>query len=240
MSPTMSFYDLRDALASPGCAICHLKARAVDHYLESLLWESVNDPGVRYSIRRARGFCNQHAWELARDKGASLGVAIIMRDVLQNVLKAMADARFQPLPALSLRRTREALDPEQPAAATAELVARLAPQARCPACAQAETMEGIYLNTLLENLLGEDGLLTAYQASDGLCLPHFRQALTRVRDEAVFDALVNAQRAIWERLVGHLSEIIRKSDYRFRDEPRGEESGAWLRAITAVAGERQK
>jgi hypothetical protein len=240
MSRTMSFYDLRDALALPGCVVCRLKAKATDHYLESLLWENVNDPGVRHSIRQARGFCNQHAWELVRYDSASLGVAIIMQDVLQSVLEAMEDARFQALPVLSLRRTQEALDPKQPAAATAELVAHLAPQARCPACVEAETMEDIYLNTLVENLLGEDGLLAAYQASDGLCLPHFRQALTRVRDEAVFDALVKAQRAIWERLVGHLSEVLRKSDYRFRDEPRGEESGAWLRAITAVSGEWQK
>jgi hypothetical protein len=99
-------------------------------------------------------------------------------------------------------------------------------------------MEGIYLSTLLEHLLGEDGLLIAYQSSDGLCLPHFRQALSRVRDETVFEALVTAQRAIWERLVGHLSETIRKSDYRFQGEPRGEESGAWLRAIAALVGAR--
>jgi len=33
-----------------------------------------------------------------------------------------------------------------------------------------------------------------------------------------------------------LSESIRKSDYRFRDEPSGEEAGSWLRAIAAVAG----
>jgi hypothetical protein len=238
MSRTMSFYDVRDALASPGCVVCHLKANAAEHYLDSLLWENVNDPGVRRSIRKARGFCDQHAWELVRYEGASLGVAIIMRDVLQSVLESMEDAQFQPLPALSLRRTHEALDPKQPAAATAELVARLAPQARCPVCVQAETMEDIYLNTLVENLLGEDGLLAAYQASDGLCLPHFRQVLTRVRDEAVFDAVVKAQRAIWERLVGHLSEVIRKSDYRFKDEPRGEEVGGTLRAITAVSGNR--
>jgi hypothetical protein len=50
--------------------------------------------------------------------------------------------------------------------------------------------------------------------------------------------LVKAQRAIWERLVGQLSEVIRKSDYRFKDEPRGAEVGGTLRAITAVSGNR--
>jgi hypothetical protein len=233
----MSFYDLRDALAQPGCVVCRLKVEASERYLDGLLWENVNDPGVRHDLRQARGFCHEHAWKLVRN-GASLGAAIILRDVLQHVLKTLKVARFETLPALSLRRTQEALDAKQPSAATAELVARLAPQSPCPGCAQAQTMEDIYLSTLLEHFLGEKGLLAAYQASDGLCLPHFRQALTRVRDEAVFEAMVNAQDAIWERLVGHLSEIIRKSDYRFRHEPLGEEGGGTLRATAALSGPR--
>jgi hypothetical protein len=238
MGRTMSFYDMRDALAQADCAVCRLKAKAGDQYLDSLLWENVNDPGVREVIRLALGFCHEHAWELARHR-ASVGVTIIMNDVLGSVLDVMEDARFQAPSVLSLRRTHEALDPKQPASATADAVTQLTPQLRCPVCTKVEKMEDIYLRTLIESLLGEDGLLGAFVSSDGLCLPHFRQALTRVRDKAVFEALVNAQRAIWERLTDQLREIIRKSDYRFQSEPRGEESGASLRAIAALSGARQ-
>jgi len=233
----MSFYDLRDALAQPGCAVCRLKANSVEQFLDTLLWERVNDSGTRRDIRQARGFCREHAWKLVRP-GASLGVAIIMQDVLQNVLRLMANASFQALPSLSLQRLHGALASEQPTSATADLVARLAPQAMCPACKQAKTMERIYLDTLLDALLCEDGLLAAYESSDGLCLPHLCQALAQVRDRAVFEALLNAQRAIWERLAAYLGEFIRKNDYRFRDEPLGEEGDAWLRAIAALAGSR--
>ncbi len=238
MGRTMSFYDMRDALAQADCAVCRLKAKAGDQYLDSLLWESVNDPGVREVIRLALGFCHEHAWELARHR-ASIGVTIIMNDVLGNVLDVMEDARFQAPSVLSLRRTQEALDPRQPASATADVVTQLTPQLRCPVCIQVEKMEDIYLRTLIESLLGEDGLLDVFESSDGLCLPHFRQTLTRVRDKAVFEALVNAQRAIWEQLTDQLREIIRKSDYRYQNEPRGEESGASLRAIAALSGARQ-
>jgi hypothetical protein len=234
---TMSFHDVRDALARPGCAVCRLKTDSAERFLDGFLWESVNDPSKRREIRRALGFCHEHAWALVR-VSASLGVAIVTRDVLRSLLKAMEDATFQALPTFSLRRVHEALDSKQSAAATAELVARLAPQTKCPACVWVEKMEGIYLNTLVHNLLGEDGLLADYEASDGLCLPHFRQALTQVRDEGVFEALVSAQRAILERLVAHLDESIRKSDYRFLDESWGEETGAWLRAIAALVGPR--
>jgi hypothetical protein len=238
MNRTMSFYDVRDALVQPGCAICRLKASVADWYLDGLLWECVNDPGVRRNIRQARGFCREHGWGLVRH-GASLGVAILMRDVLENVLKEMEGVGFQPEPAYLqlLRRVRKAVDSKRPAS-TDQLAAQLEPRAKCPACVSSETMEGIYLDALVENLLGEDGLLAAYEASEGLCLPHFRQALNRVHDEAVFEALVNAQRAIWGWMVGHLSEIIRKNDYRFRGEPLGEEVGGALRAIAVLSGPR--
>ena len=285
---TASFYDLRDALTQPGCVVCRLKADSVDRFLDSLLWESVNDPDKRQDIRQARGFCREHAWRLSR-AGASLGVAIIMRDVLQNVLRTMETATFQALSwcigkakrseprprgdgstesrrsapepspqafgrvtpraqaegtgaasearfSWSLRRVREALHPGRKTAATAILVSQLEPQITCPACAWVEKMEGIYLEVLVSNLLGEEGLLAAYESSDGLCLPHFRQALAWVRDERVFEALVNVQRVVWERLVSNLTEFICKSDYRFQDEPWGEERDAWLRAIAALTG----
>ena len=236
MSHSTGFYDLQEALAQPDCAVCRLKGMATERYLDRLLWESVNDPGLRHDIRHAQGFCREHAWAMV-SPGAALGVAIISHDVLKGLIGTLENARFGPLPALSLRRIREGLRRDEPAAATAELVARLVPQAECLACIHAREMEEGWVSTLVEHLLGEGGLLAAYEASAGLCLPHFRQALARVRDEAVFKALVDAQRRIWERLAGQLSERIRKSDFRFRDESWGEESDAWQRAVKAFRKE---
>lgn len=238
MSRTQSYYDVRDALDEPGCAVCRLKSRAGERYLDGLLWENVNDPGVRRRVREARGFCHDHAWQLVRP-AAALGVAIIHRDVLRTVLDVLQEARFQSPPWLSLQRAHEALDAEQPSAATAGLVSQLEPQAPCPACKQEAEMEAIYLDALLEELPGEDGLLVTYRESDGLCLLHLSQALARLRDEDIFQALVDAQKAIWQRLVGDLDEFIRKNDARFRDEPWGDERDAWLRAIAAVSGNRE-
>lgn len=235
----MAYFDLRDALSATGCAVCRLKARAIDRYLDGLLWESVNDYGVRHEIRRAQGFCHEHAWGLVRH-GASVGAAILMRDVLQSVLTALTKARLHASPAMGLHRALCSLGRRQQLAPTAELMARVTPSAKCPACAQGEEMECIYLDTLLDQLLGEDGLLAAYEASDGLCLPHFRQAIARVQEETVLDALVNAQRRIWEKLVGQLTEFIRKNDYRFCHEPSGDEGDAWLRAIAALTGPQRK
>ena len=232
-----SFFDLRDALSEPGCVVCRLNVDSADEFLDSLLWESVNDPLKRQEVRRSLGFCHKHAWLLVR-ASASVGVAIIAQDLFERVLETIDKASFDALPALSLRRVHEVVDSKQPSAATAGLVAQLTAQAPCPACVWEEKMERIYLDALVQNLRGEDGLLAEFEKSDGLCLPHFRQALACVRDRATFEALVSAQRAIWERLVDHLGESIRKNDYRFQHEAWGEESGAWLRAIAALVGTR--
>jgi hypothetical protein len=225
-----SFYDLRDAMAAQDCPVCRLAAGAADRYMDNLLYENVNDAGLRKQTRRARGFCHAHAWGLVRH-GASLGVAIITRDVLQTLLQVLDGARFEPPPLISLQRALGQGDE-----AAAHVVARLAPQEECPVCRHVGEMEGIYLGALVEHLLGEEGLLPAFEASDGLCLPHFRRALIRVHTQAVFDGLVGAQRAIWERLASQLNEVIRKSDYRVEEGLEGAERDAWLRALAAISG----
>lgn len=237
MSRTSSYYELREALEEPGCALCRLEAVAAERYLDGLLYGQVNDPELRDRIRRARGFCPEHTWQLLRP-GASLGIAIVANDVLSALLKVLDAGEFEALPRLSVRRVQEALDREQPAAATAALVAELGPQAACPACQHVASLRQIYLDTLVEQLLGDGGLRPRLEASDGLCLPHLRAALARVGDRSAFEALLAAQRAIWQRLTGDLREFIRKTDYRFRDEPRGSEGDAWLRAVAALGGSR--
>jgi len=233
----VSIHDLRDALGQPGCPICRLKADAGDHFVESLLWESVTDPATRAKLRRSQGFCQDHMWRMMR-RGSSLGAAIITRDLLERAIKELVEGAFHPPRMVSLRRAVESLDRQRPTTATSVLVQHLEPQAGCPACEWSAKMEGLYLGDLLKHLLGEEGLLQSYRASEGLCLPHFRQALTLVRSEPEFDALVGVQRAVWEGLVGDLSEFIRKSDHRFRHEAWGEERDAWIRAIGALAGTR--
>jgi hypothetical protein len=236
MSDTSSAYDLRNAMTEAGCGVCRLKARDGERYLDSLLDESVNDSGVRHDLRESRGFCHRHAWQLVRP-GAPLGIAIIHRDIIQALLKALEGASFQKPALLSVQRLHEALDAQEPTAATAELVERLGPKQACPACRLEDKMEGIYLDTLVENLVGEQSLLEGFKSSAGLCLRHLRQALARVRDRAVFDALLGAQRDIWRQLEADLGEFVRKSDYRFHEESLEMEGDAWLRGIAAVTGD---
>ncbi len=219
--------------------MCRLRAQVAERFLDFLLWERVMDPDLRRELRQARGFCRDHAWALIRP-GFSLGIAILYQDVLQDVLHSLdAAAEQQPLPETRgrLSRLREAIGSQLPPQ-TAAISASLDPQAEqmCPACVQCQLMEDIYLDVLLDNLVVADSLVDAYASSDGLCLPHFRKAVRRVRHQPMLDALLHAQRTVWERLNQQLGEVIRKNDYRYHDEPWGEEAGAWMRIVANLAG----
>jgi hypothetical protein len=233
---TAGYYDLRQAFTEPGCALCRLLARLADNHIDGVLWELVNDPGTRRNLNQARGYCREHAWLLVRH-GASLGVAILMQDVLETVLEILETANFDRPPAASLSRVWQSLNYSQLGSeATAGVVAELSPQQPCPVCEVTERARNYYLETLLKHLTGPSDLAAAYRASDGFCLPHFRLALAHVTDKETFTALVEAQQTIWQRLDTDLREFIRKNDYRFQEEGFGPEGDAWQRAIEAVSG----
>ena len=57
-----TYYELLDAVRNAaGCPLCDIEASSVKRYFESLLHESVNDPGVREALTRSRGYCHRHA-----------------------------------------------------------------------------------------------------------------------------------------------------------------------------------
>ncbi len=231
MNKPAGFYDLRQALAEPGCPLCQLLAHNADRYVDAMLWELVNDIPAREEFNQARGYCREHAWLLVR-RGASLGAAILMLDVLETVLRVLEADRSNERTGFSWQQWW----PGNPPAPAAGLIAGLTPQALCPVCRHVATGEAYYLAALLAHLSGPDSLAPAYETSDGLCLPHLRRALAEAPDGPNRETLIRLQKAVWERLRLELREFIRKNDYRFAKESVGEEGTAWLRAIELLAG----
>jgi hypothetical protein len=64
-----------------------------------------------------------------------------------------------------------------------------------------------------------------------LCLPHLRRALTLRGPDVLAQA-----RPTWRQLDQHLGEYLRKEDYRFRSEPRGDEQKSPRWAVALIAG----
>jgi hypothetical protein len=215
------YSDLLEACARPGCPLCQVSLAFVRSYLDSTMYERVNDSGVRAALRDARGYCNTHAWMLTEGHGVVLGTALIQRDVLNTALAATDVA---PLG----RGARQYAQ---------DILRRLRPTAECPACANRRTMEGSAIHTLLK-YLDDAHLAAALAETSGLCLPHFSRALELVEDSDQLQRLLRFQRQALEGLCDELSELIRKHDYRFTGEGFGEEGDSWRRAVGIMCGER--
>jgi hypothetical protein len=230
-----AYHDLISASQEAGCPVCRLVLQSVDRYFDNLFYENVNDWGIRDQLRRSLGFCNVHAWlAIERGHGDPLGVSIIYHDILSTLLKRLPQATDRASPTKRILARLGRL-PRQLADQIKITVQALTPQAACPACEQRDKMTRLYLATLVTNL--DDGQLAeAFLQSDGLCLPHLRQAFSMARDEQAYRILLDASREKLSTLDEQLSEIIRKSDYRFHGEGFGSERDAWRRVIGAASG----
>ncbi|HEV7216828.1 MAG TPA: hypothetical protein VGP33_17110 [Chloroflexota bacterium] len=82
----------------------------------------------------------------------------------------------------------------------------------------------------------ETAVQGAPSAAEVFCLPHLCAALLQARNRERLQALVTIALARGDALEQELSELIRKSDYRYRDEPRGPEATSWRRAAQRLAG----
>ncbi len=67
------------------------------------------------------------------------------------------------------------------------------------------------------------------------CLPHLPLVLRRMPRDGVVPVLV-AEETFLARLHHEIEEFFRKSEYRYRHEPKGGEQTAWVRAADVLAG----
>lgn len=223
-----TYFDLLDACREDGCPICRLALAAVRHYLDSMNYDSVNDPGFQQLTEAADGFCNQHAAQWLQQANV-LGTAMIYKRVLERLTPALQELA-------PVHHNGTLLGGLLNHDAGEDGVAPLEPAGACPACLLLADVERLALTTLISSL-GETELHDAYLGSAGLCWPHLIIALARTSDAATFVTLRDHALGVQRRLIGQLGEVIRKHDYRFRDEPLGEERGSVQRAVRHVAGE---
>ena len=202
-----------------GCALCELEAATTHRYLDFLLYESVNDPGVRENLLRSRGYCLRHAHLLLGFQNG-LGTAILYQDQVRLFLDFLAG--LQGLSAKVLRKGASA---------------GWARHETCPACRLQIEGRQYHADVLLEGLAHEE-MRAAFESSPGLCVPHFLLALDRTRDAERQQFLVGVQEKRFKELLAELREFCRKHDYRFSGEGFGKEGDSWIRAVKMLTGSR--
>jgi|LSQX01.2.fsa_nt_gb hypothetical protein len=84
------WHELFDRMTGNDCPICSLLQTRVESFMQSILYEGVNDPKIRASILQSRGFCNAHAYQLLA-LGDPLGHAIMYYDLIEQFGKELVE-----------------------------------------------------------------------------------------------------------------------------------------------------
>jgi hypothetical protein len=223
MQKSREYQTLLYACQQEGCPICRLTQESIARYLDAWKYELFTDVDVRKELQRTQGFCHQHTWQLVH-MGATLPLAQAYRDIITDLTEQLQKGPGENTPGL-LRRFFENPNRREPE--------------QCPACRRTEEAEARYIHTLRKALLDPE-FFQHLETSNGLCLPHFYRSCELKLSDTPGDWLTllrKAQLTCLQRLDQELQEMIRKHDYRFKDEARGAEMSAWKRAAGIVAGE---
>ena len=225
MPPIPRNLRLDDALALPGCPVCRMVVQRVAQTAESIQDELVLDPAYREQLDEAWGFCNVHAQQWL-DAAQPLSTAIIYEAVLGRIsrdLERVASGRSSRGGQLRTRLRG------------GKACSVLVESRVCPLCLTRDEQERQIVAHLVEELRSEP-FRQRYLASDGLCVTHLNLALCTGPDPGAIDALRDRLLQTHEALRGQLREVIRKHDYRYRNEAAGPEWDAVEQAVRHVAG----
>lgn len=218
MQSSRDYERLVHACNQAGCILCRLSEESMHRYLEQWKEELFTDVDIRQQLRNSKGFCHKHTWQLVT-MGANIQLAQAYRDVLSDMIEQLANDK----------NTRRRHWFETKAATTVP----------CPACQQQAEFEARLITTMRE-ALADTTFYNQFAASSGLCLRHFQLAYTLRplgTPENWLPPLRQAQLHCLQRLDTQLAELIRKHDYRFKDEAQGSEMLSWKTAAGLVAGE---
>jgi hypothetical protein len=219
------------SMVSPdSCPLCRFRADAAERYLDSLLWESVNDRDVRARLAKGGGFCRTHSGMLLeadrRSTGGSLGGAILLAAGLRQRLRGLEATSGQSRRTIS-RSLAEA---------------RRAPD--CPVCTQIATAEQHAAERLVA--LATEPAWTIALGSAGFCLDDL--ALTwsvATRSDAhlrgwvgVGSAQVDRLGKLLDRLQGFIDHSSHDQLHLMSDEERAS-LGEATQALSGRQGKRR-
>jgi len=114
-----AFFDLCDAFAVRGCAVCALVERDLTRQVDLLFGEFCNDPPTRRRLVEGGGFCERHSRLIEGCLGQCLGVALVYHDLVCSLASRLGQ------PTMRL------------------------PRQECPLCADQRRAEDSYLDQVL-------------------------------------------------------------------------------------------
>jgi uncharacterized protein DUF6062 len=232
--------SLRDACGHEGCPVCTVVLEHLDRAIDDWEYEGFTDVAHRYELIHSRGFCPLHTWQLAQ-RSNSFRLGLIYNEILTDVEQQL-DNDYRRLVATDdaqtkhesvLKRGQRKLFHHGDEASE-----QVNPKFdQCPFCRTRLDVEQRVVATLVQHLRFEE-MRQLLSQSTGLCLVHLEQARHEAEgaEPTVVGHLLACQLTCIRRVQGELRELVRKHDYRFSDEPRGNEMTSWRRGAQLCAG----
>jgi len=207
-----SFSELLDAFKKDGCPICNLNYSNIDSYFSSILYESVNDPGVRKKLRDSLGYCRDHSVQFIGFIESScnrFGASIIIADVTAEIIKELD--RFSKLSLKDLKKVAGS-------------------NYKCPACIYMHNHEHIYYSEILNNLENDD-FFNKYLKNDGLCQAHLGELIKIIKDSRIRNKIIENQQLKFSILINNMNAFVKKHSGQSNQKISSDEGNAFKKAI---------
>lgn len=205
----MTYFNILDSFLERQCPVCFLAGRSVHSFFDFFLFENVLDYDINQKLRASRGFCKEHSSQLLSFNDG-LAVSIIYETILDDLIKEGNKNTF----------SKKSMWKET---------------GKCPACEVYSNSEDRYTKAFAMYAVEEE-FFKKYEESKGLCLPHFRKVIDKIKDKNTAVKLMETQIKDFAKLRSELKEFVRKSDFRYSKEKWGEEKDSWIRAIVRLVG----
>jgi hypothetical protein len=225
---------LQAALHREGCAICAVLLENMQMMMDSWQYEGFTNVDHRHELIRTRGFCPLHTWQLAQ-LPTSFQLGVVYREVLTDIVGIL---ERQQQAADTAKAPHSFLDKLRPQRQSTGMGSVRPLFEQCYFCQERDRIEARLIGTFV-GLISEQEIRDLLSQSTGLCLMHFGQARAQAeaRDAERARYLLDCQHTCLKRALAEVGELVRKHDYRFKDEPRGDEMTSWRRAAEMCAGE---
>ncbi len=205
----MTYFDLLEALTSRECPICHLTTQGIERFFDALLYENVNNSGVREQFQKNFGYCNYHAHKFAGYQDG-MAIALTHRGLLVEILQSMKTPR--KLQALVTRTSQY-----------------------CDVCAFSSDLEQRYLAVMMKHV-DDEQLREHFLGSEGLCFPHY-QVVLREYNTRVPGWMSRFQEKKYTELLSVVERFLESCNFTSqeqRQELTREESLSWQKLVRTI------
>lgn len=232
--------SLRTACGQEGCPVCTVVLEYLDRSIDNWEYEGFSDVRHRYELIDSRGFCPLHTWQLAQRSNA-FRLGLIYNEILTDVEQTL-ETDYE-----SIVATEDSIQKREPVLKKwqrkwfhrgDEASKNVNPRfERCHFCRTRSSIEQRLISTLVQHMRFEE-MRQLLSQSTGLCLIHLEQARQQAEaaEPTVAGHILACQLNCIRRVQEELRELVRKHDYRFSDEPQGNEMTSWRRGAQLCAG----